>query len=167
LLEQTRPHFFLLTDGLSRRRLRFLLFRQSCGAGGVGCRLLLFRLRSGLLCRSLIGFGGGVYRCPGAKYGTAAIQCVLATLYRNFALKLVTGPPMRDFQVGVIRPRHPCLIAYQRREKRALPPALDPIASSSSRYGRTRRDPMHAGAKAHQHAGIDMGDRPSCDSTGA
>lgn len=71
---------------------------------------------------SLIGFGGGVYRCPGAKYGMAAIQCVLAALYRNFDMELATGSPARDFQVGVIRPQPPCMIAYRRRGPRRAPP---------------------------------------------
>ena len=70
----------------------------------------------------LIGFGGGVYRCPGTKYGMAAIQCVLAALYRNFNMELATGPPGRDFRVGVIRPRPPCMIAYRRRRASSAAP---------------------------------------------
>jgi sterol 14-demethylase len=75
---------------------------------------------------ALIGFGGGVYRCPGARYGMAAIHCVLTALYRSFAMEITTGPPARDFRVGVIRPRPPCLIAYQRRGRltASSPPVL-------------------------------------------
>jgi sterol 14-demethylase len=91
---------------------------------------------------SLIGFGGGVYRCPGAKYGMAAIHCVLASLYRNFLLELVTGPPVRDFQVGVIRPRPPCVIAYRRR--RTLLPRQ---AQSTVTFGRK-------GPNEHDHQRI-------------
>ena len=70
----------------------------------------------------LIGFGGGVYRCPGAKYGMAAIQCVLAALYRNVIMELATGSPVRDFDVGVIRPRPPCIVAYRRRRPNSAGP---------------------------------------------
>lgn len=65
---------------------------------------------------SLIGFSAGFYRCPGAGFGTNEMKCILSMLLQRYRLELVQPHPERDFDMGVIRPRPPCLIKYTRRK---------------------------------------------------
>jgi sterol 14-demethylase len=65
----------------------------------------------------LIGFGAGLYRCPGAGFGMNEMKCIVAMLVQRFKLELVDGNPRRNFELGVIRPQPPCLVKYRRRER--------------------------------------------------
>lgn len=64
---------------------------------------------------SLVGFGAGLYRCPGASFGINEMKCILSLLLQRYNLELVELNPGRDFEMGVIRPRFPCLVKYTRR----------------------------------------------------
>ncbi len=64
---------------------------------------------------SLVGFGGGLYRCPGAGFGTNEMKCVLSLLLRRYELSLAGPAPDQDFTMGVSRPRPPCRVRYRRR----------------------------------------------------
>jgi len=64
----------------------------------------------------LIGFGAGLYRCPGAGFGMNEMKCIIAMLVQRFTLELVDCNPKRNFELGVIRPQPPCLVKYKRRE---------------------------------------------------
>jgi len=64
---------------------------------------------------ALIGFSGGVYRCPGAGFGINEIKCIAAMLLQRFELVLEADDPQPSFDMGVIRPAPPCRVAYARR----------------------------------------------------
>jgi sterol 14alpha-demethylase len=64
---------------------------------------------------SLIGFGAGLYKCPGATFGTNEMKCILSLLLQRFELELLDPAPRRNFQMGVIRPEPPCRVKYRRR----------------------------------------------------
>ncbi len=65
---------------------------------------------------SLIGFSGGVYRCPGAGFGTNEMKCIVSMLLQRYTLELVEAHPQRDYEMGVIRPQPPCRVRYTRRK---------------------------------------------------
>jgi sterol 14-demethylase len=67
---------------------------------------------------SLIGFGAGLYRCPGAGFGSNEMKCILSMLLHRFEIELVDPNPGRNFDMGVIRPTPPCMVKYRRRDKR-------------------------------------------------
>jgi sterol 14-demethylase len=67
---------------------------------------------------SLIGFGAGLYRCPGAGFGTNEMKCILSMLLQRFEIEMVKPSPGRNFDMGVIRPTPPCMVRYRRRETR-------------------------------------------------
>jgi len=81
---------------------------------------------------SLIGFGAGLYRCPGAGFGTNEMKCVLTMLLRRFKLELVDPCPGRDFEMGVMRPTPPCMVRYSKRQDRG-----DSVSASGRREART------------------------------
>lgn len=60
----------------------------------------------------LIGFGGGVYRCPGAAFGTSEIKCIVSSLLKRYRLELVDTDPRRAYDMGIIRPMPPCRVRY-------------------------------------------------------
>ena len=64
---------------------------------------------------SLIGFGAGVYKCPGENFGTLEMKCIVSLLLQRFTLELLDGEPQRDYELGAIRPRPPCRVGYARR----------------------------------------------------
>jgi sterol 14-demethylase len=64
---------------------------------------------------SMISFGAGLYRCPGASFGINEMKCIISMLLQRYTLELVTPDPQRDFEMGVIRPKPPCLLKYTRR----------------------------------------------------
>jgi sterol 14-demethylase len=64
---------------------------------------------------SLIGFSAGLYRCPGASFGGNEMKCIISMLLQRYTLELMTPDPQRDFEMGVIRPKPPCLVRYTRR----------------------------------------------------
>ena len=53
---------------------------------------------------SLIGFGGGVYRCPGMSFGINEIQTILSLLLQQYRLELEDPDPKPNYDMGVIRP---------------------------------------------------------------
>lgn len=65
---------------------------------------------------SLIGFGAGLYRCPGASFGTHEMKCLISLLLQQYTLELENPRPDRDYTMGVIRPASPCRIRYARRQ---------------------------------------------------
>ena len=77
---------------------------------------------------SLIGFGGGVYRCPGAAFGTNEIKCILSLLLGRYTLELLDPEPRRHYDMGVIRPSPPCRVKYREglssRNLRASPGSI-------------------------------------------
>jgi sterol 14-demethylase len=66
---------------------------------------------------SLIGFGAGLYKCPGMAFGTAEMTCVLSMLLSRYDLALETPSPTRDYTMGVIRPGPTCRMSYRRRAR--------------------------------------------------
>jgi sterol 14alpha-demethylase len=71
---------------------------------------------------ALIGFSGGFYRCPGQAFGTNEAKVLLGALLSQFDLTMPAGEPAADFELGVTRPRSPCVIRYQRRSRPRRPP---------------------------------------------
>jgi sterol 14-demethylase len=69
---------------------------------------------------ALIGFGAGLYRCPGAAFGVNEMKTVISLLLSRYTLKLLTPEIHADFEMGVVRPKPPCRIAYQRRNDRPI-----------------------------------------------
>ena len=67
---------------------------------------------------SLIGFGAGLYRCPGAHFGMNEMKCLVSLLLQRYELELADGAPRRDFEMGAIRPKPPCRVRYARRTSR-------------------------------------------------
>jgi sterol 14-demethylase len=101
---------------------------------------------------SLIGFSAGFYRCPGAGFGTNEMKCILSMLLQRYTLELVWPRPARDFEMGVIRPKPPCLIKYARRQLRRSGPArrarsveYEPGATACPAH-QVRQPPSEAGA---------------------
>jgi len=68
---------------------------------------------------SLIGFGAGLYKCPGVAFGMNEMKCVLSMLLARYDAELVTAWPGRDFDMGVIRPAPPCRVRCTRRSPTA------------------------------------------------
>jgi sterol 14-demethylase len=66
---------------------------------------------------SLIGFGAGLYKCPGMAFGTAEMKCVLGMLLARHDVVLHTPDPVRDYTTGVIRPGVECQVSYTRRDR--------------------------------------------------
>lgn len=69
---------------------------------------------------SLIGFSAGFYRCPGAGFGISEMKCILTMLLQRYTLELLGPDPARDFEMGVIRPKPPCVVKYLRRKARRV-----------------------------------------------
>lgn len=65
---------------------------------------------------SLIGFGGGFYRCPGTRFGTYEMKVINSLVLQHYTLELVDPDPQPDFSIGIIRPKPPCYIRYRRRQ---------------------------------------------------
>jgi len=65
---------------------------------------------------SLIGFGGGVYRCPGQGFGINEMKLIISLLLRRYDLMLHYPNPGRSFDLGIVRPNPPCVITYRRRD---------------------------------------------------
>jgi sterol 14-demethylase len=64
---------------------------------------------------ALIGFSGGFYRCPGQAFGTNEVRILLDGLLSRYELEPLPAEPAADLDLGVTRPRSPCLIRYRRR----------------------------------------------------
>jgi len=73
---------------------------------------------------SLIGFGAGLYRCPGASFGANEMKCILSLLLQRYALELAQPDPARNYEMGVIRPKPPCLVRYTARQHRSCRPGV-------------------------------------------
>lgn len=72
---------------------------------------------------ALIGFSGGFYRCPGQAFGTSEAKILLGALLSRYTLTMPTEEPAADFELGVTRPRSPCVIRYRRRHPVPSPPS--------------------------------------------
>ncbi len=72
---------------------------------------------------ALIGFGAGFYRCPGEFFGINEMKCAISLLMHHFELRLITENPVADFDMGIVRPRPPCLVAFRRRGRTIWGPA--------------------------------------------
>jgi sterol 14-demethylase len=70
---------------------------------------------------SLIGFGAGLYKCPGASFGSNEMKCILSLLLQRFKLELADPNPGRNFEMGVIRPNPPCMVNYRPRRGHRAP----------------------------------------------
>lgn len=65
---------------------------------------------------SITNFGGAHHRCWAQAFVACEIKAVLALLLRRFDLRLVDAdPPSETNDIGVTRPRQPCLVRYERR----------------------------------------------------
>jgi sterol 14-demethylase len=65
---------------------------------------------------SLIGFGAGLYRCPGAAFGVNEMKTIISLLFHRYDLKLAESNVRPDCEMGVVRPR-PCRLLYRRRSE--------------------------------------------------
>ncbi|HEX2028066.1 MAG TPA: cytochrome P450 [Nitriliruptorales bacterium] len=65
---------------------------------------------------ALIGFSAGFYRCPGSAFGLGEMRTIVARLLDRFHVTLGTPEPGTAFDLGVVRPRAPCLVHYRRRD---------------------------------------------------
>lgn len=83
---------------------------------------------------SLIGFGAGLYKCPGATFGTNEMKCIVSLLLQRFRLELVNALPRRDFEMGVMRPAPPCSVRYgPRRAKHVAAAAAGRVGDEPPR----------------------------------
>jgi sterol 14alpha-demethylase len=64
---------------------------------------------------ALIGFSGGFYRCPGQAFGTNEVKVLVGSLLSRYRLMPLDSEPAAEFDLGVTRPRSPCVIRYHRR----------------------------------------------------
>lgn len=81
---------------------------------------------------SLIGFGGGFYRCPGSRFGINEMKTILSLLLQRYALELVDSEPLPNYDIGIIRPNPPCLIKYRRRRRCHQRAGSDPTTRRGS-----------------------------------
>lgn len=65
---------------------------------------------------NLIGFGGGVYRCPGSRFGINEIKTIESLMLQRYTLELIDPDPQPNFDIGMIRPNPPCTVRYRRRQ---------------------------------------------------
>jgi sterol 14-demethylase len=99
---------------------------------------------------SLIGFSAGVYRCPGAGFGTNEMKCILSMLLQRYTLELVNPHPRRDYEMGVIRPQPPCLVQYRRRKVNRGVSGRSAVIKDATQQGMLC--PAHQGAGLMAHA---------------
>jgi sterol 14-demethylase len=66
---------------------------------------------------SLIGFGGGVYRCPGSRFGVNEMKMILSLLLEKYTLELDPADPKPNYDIGIIRPDPACRVSYRRRPR--------------------------------------------------
>jgi sterol 14-demethylase len=93
---------------------------------------------------ALIGFGAGLYRCPGAAFGVNEMKTIISLLLHRYDIRLLEAPTKLNFDMGVVKPA-PCRFAYQRRKRNTVVPGL-PIATHIAAtamvaHGRTNREP--------------------------
>jgi sterol 14-demethylase len=86
---------------------------------------------------SLIGFGGGFYRCPGSQFGMNEMKTALTLLLSRYTLELAGPDPQPDYEIGIVRPNPSFAIRYRRRAARPYPVTV----GASERLGRC---PVHA-----------------------
>jgi sterol 14-demethylase len=97
---------------------------------------------------ALIGFGAGLYRCPGAVFGVNEMKVIISLLLHRYELALRTTP-RRDFEMGVIRPRPPCHIAYRRRRAGPATPWATTVRTPIA--GKMGTGPQRAGTTQAAH----------------
>jgi sterol 14-demethylase len=75
---------------------------------------------------ALIGFGAGLYRCPGAAFGVNEMKTIISLLLDRYDIRLLEPATGLNFDMGVVKPA-PCRIAYRRRVQNTVVRGL-PIA---------------------------------------
>ncbi len=65
---------------------------------------------------TLIGFGGGTHKCTGMNFANNEITLIVAMLFREFELELVTKQPYVVHGIGASRPS-PTVVRYRRKAK--------------------------------------------------
>lgn len=63
---------------------------------------------------AMIPFGGGVHKCTGMNFAINEMMIVLAMLFRQFELELVTPETTPRYDLGAMKPS-PTIIRYRRR----------------------------------------------------
>jgi sterol 14-demethylase len=63
---------------------------------------------------SVIGFGGGMHKCPGMSFANAQQSIFVASLLRRFDLELLTPAPKVVQTIGA-NGASPAVVRYQRR----------------------------------------------------
>jgi sterol 14-demethylase len=101
---------------------------------------------------SLIGFGAGLYKCPGMAFGTAEMQCVLSMLLSRYDVELLTPELTRDYDMGVIRPGPRCVVKYARRSAHR---AVWEKPASGEKIAGNGRDTV--AARSIEDGGVDSG----------
>lgn len=71
------------------------------------------RLIDGAFC----GFGGGVHKCIGEKFGLLQVKTVLATVFREYDFELVDQLPEPNYHTMVVGPtQSQCRVKYTKRK---------------------------------------------------
>lgn len=70
---------------------------------------------------AIMGFGGGVRKCPGMNFAKTEIAIVLAKLLRNYDLTLLTPNPRTISVLGGAPRPSPTRISYQRKRSQVHP----------------------------------------------
>jgi sterol 14-demethylase len=91
---------------------------------------------------ALIGFGAGLYRCPGAAFGINEMKTIISLLLHRYDIQLLDAEVTPNFDMGVVRPA-PCRFVYHRRKRNAvvtdLPIAPKVAATSTAALGWVNR----------------------------
>lgn len=110
---------------------------------------------------SLIGFGGGMYHCPGSRFGVNEIKTTASLLLQNYTLELADPDPRPNFEIGMIRPDPPCMVRYRRRRSARRTPVVVDLAAQASHAAQCRGAcPVVAGCPAGG-AGASNADEPA------
>ena len=92
---------------------------------------------------ALIGFGAGLYRCPGAAFGVNEMKTIISLLLHRYDIRLLEAPTQPNFDMGVVTPA-PCRFAYQRRKQTTVVPgppiAAHVAATAMVAHGRANRE---------------------------
>jgi sterol 14-demethylase len=91
---------------------------------------------------ALIGFGAGLYRCPGAAFGVNEMKTIISLLLHRYDIRLLDAEVGTNFDMGVVKPA-PCRFAYRRRERNTvvagLPIAPEIAATAMAAFGQANR----------------------------
>jgi sterol 14alpha-demethylase len=68
--------------------------------------------------KPLIGMGGGVHRCLGARFAYLEMQVILTRLFERFDFELIDTDVQAEPGQQLKWPRRPCRVRYQKKESR-------------------------------------------------